>query len=181
MINLLGNYIDKCFDGIFEQIYSKEIVVFCAGNHKVWYDSFGPLLAEKLRELNIDCFVYGGVNNTIMPDNLIEFMNFVEKKHPYAKVFVVDNCLAVSNADHLSLKIKNASTLPAFLSNDKLFGNYSILLNVDPGADSCDYLERQAIVIDAIAKKLQFYIQKMRKNTKIAANFANNVIKMHNN
>ena len=179
MINLLDYKIDESLKNVFGKNISKEVVMFCVGNHKIWYDSFGPLVAEKLRYLGVSFYVYGGVDNTIVPDNLIEFMDFVETKHAGAIIVVIDNCLATNKDEHLMLEIKQTGSTPAFFVNEKMFGNYSILLKVDTTAEPYEFLEKQNIIINTLASKLQIHVEKLQKNAKKELYFTDNELKYY--
>ena len=50
----------------FIKINKNNIVFLCVGNGDVWYDSFGPLLGDQLKNhYNIKTFIYGDMNNYI--------------------------------------------------------------------------------------------------------------------
>ena len=165
MVNLLEYRIENQLQSLQLNNLNKEIVFFCVGNHKIWYDSFGPLFAEQLRKKNINCFVYGGTSLPILADNLVEYMDFVIEKHPGACVFVVDNCL--SDKSTFDVTIKRNKVIPAALMNNIGFGDYSILLLTNHYSSYKKYLNFQNQVIITLIDKLQtrvFNLQKYSKN-----------------
>ena len=169
MINLLDYKIENQFNAVFKEKTNKEIVLFCVGNNKIWYDSFGPKFADMAREQGFKCFVYGGCKFSIVPDNLLDYMDFVEHKHPSALVIVVDNCLDVSRQQKFDIEIKKTSVVPAGLVNKKSFGNISILLKTTFSLDYVCYFKFQQIVIQKLIKKLQTYIDKTQKKSILMA------------
>lgn len=65
------------------------IVFICMGNYKVNFDSFAPLVAEQLKEYNVNAYVYGGKNYPLYGKTLEELKLFLEKVHKYdTKVFI---------------------------------------------------------------------------------------------
>lgn len=135
----------------------KEIVFFCVGNHKVWYDCFGPTLAEKLRKENVSFFIYGGESCPILPDNLTSYMNFVEVKHPNALVVVVDSCLLTDFEKPNSLSISMCKTKPAYFFGEiPSFGNVSILFKMSPWKN----FDAQKSLLIAAVDKLSTLITK---------------------
>ena len=106
MVNLLEYKIDEQFKNTFFNFQNKEIVLFCVGNYKIWYDSFGPTFAEMARKNNIHCFIYGGEQTSIVSDNLLDYMKFVESKHPSATIVIVDNCLTSTTSNLYDIEIK---------------------------------------------------------------------------
>ena len=165
MVNLLEYKIEKQFDEVFNKSINKEIVLFCVGNYKIWYDSFGPLFAEVARKNNINCFIYGGSANPIMPDNLLEYMQFVEQKHPSALIILIDNCLSAEKKEMLDIKIKSVPSVPAGFVHSKKFGDISILLILSLETNFQKYKKYQDKTISIIVQKLQIYISNLQKNT----------------
>ena len=123
--------------GLLQNNASREVVIFCVGNPKIWYDCFAPFLAEILRlQGNIKSYIYGGINFAITSDNLQLYMDFIKAKHPSACIIVVDNCLTINKAESGTIAITKRATNVAGLSGDYLFGDISILLKTNP-QDSC--------------------------------------------
>jgi len=169
MINLLDYKIKNQFDAVCNGKTNKELVLFCVGNSKIWYDGFGPRFADEARKLGLNCFVYGGSEFSIIPENLLDYMDFVERKHPSAIVVVVDNCLNVSHQHKFDIEIKKTAAVPAGLINKKSFGNISILLKTSPLLDYVSYFKFEQCVIQKLIKKLQMHINKMQKNALLMA------------
>ena len=133
---------------------TQEIVFFCAGNYKIWYDSFSSAVADGLKHENIKCFVYGGKGFSILATNILSYMGFIEKKHPQAKIIIIDNCKTCFSAESGCLVSKQMSTIPAGLINSKSFGHYSLLLKVCLTEDSEKFLEKQKFVVNEILQKI---------------------------
>lgn len=170
MINIIDYQVTKQFDNMKDINQNNEVVLFCAGNPKIWYDSFGPWFADEFRKYCCRVFVYGGVNFAIVPDNLNTFVDFVNLKHPKATVIVVDSRYAINKTEHMCLTIQKRSSHIAGLSNNLAFGDYSILLSCYPKSNFAKTKFIQTIIIKKIAQKLQNYLSNMQKNCKLLAN-----------
>ena len=131
----------------------KEIVFVCVGNYKIWYDSFAPQFAESLRESNINCYVYGG-KNSIVPDNLIDYMTFIETKHARALIIVVDSCLVTDDRNSCCFFVKKSPMVPAGYTNTKSFGDISILFGVTRKENKFKYLETQKQTIKYLINRI---------------------------
>ena len=82
-----------------KHVKHKEIVFFCAGNYKIWYDDFSSVFAEKLKSIGLRCFIYGGKGHSITACNIVSYMDFINQKHPGAYIIVVDNLLTTNAAE----------------------------------------------------------------------------------
>ncbi len=136
----------------------KEIVFFCVGNYKVWYDSFASLFCKEVKNTNTRCFIYGGKDFPILPDNLTCYIEFVKQKHPNACVIVVDNLLTLEPTESEELIINNRSTNIAGLATNLTFGNISVLYKTYPYQNSDIFLEKQYKQIKIVASVFQFLI-----------------------
>jgi putative sporulation protein YyaC len=80
-------------------VYSKikalgKPVFLCVGSDKWVCDSFGPIVAEKLKhEYNIDAYVYGGLDYNVNANNLIEVVNYIETVHGDLPIILIDATL----------------------------------------------------------------------------------------
>lgn len=171
MINIVQHQIERSIKNLSNINYQKELVFFCVGNYKIWYDSFGPLFAEELRKYPVSAFIYGGVNYPIAPDNLTEYIRFVEQKHSCATIIVVDSRLAVDMREHMSLSIEKRSSTIGGYANSLSFGDYSILLSCCSKANFAKTKVLQNIIIKELSKKLQNNINKMHNFAKNSTNF----------
>ena len=142
----------------------KEIVFFCVGNYKVWYDSFASVFSSEIKTTTTKCFVYGGKEFPIVPNNLISYIDFVKQKHPYACVIVVDNLLTLQPIDCEELIINNRSTNIAGITSNLTFGNISILYKTYPYQNSSVFLEKQCKYINLIVS----VFKKLINNGRIA-------------
>ncbi|MBQ8468386.1 MAG: DUF1256 domain-containing protein [Clostridia bacterium] len=155
--NIYSKLIDKSVEDLNKFLLkekNKEIVFFCVGNHKIWYDNFSSILSERLKQKNKKFFIYGGKQFPIVPDNLVDFMNFVEKKHSSAKIVLIDNCRTFSRSESGILVSKRVATVAAGYVNKKSFGDYSILLKVDITENPNEFLAKQEFVINKIVNAL---------------------------
>lgn len=150
--------------GLLQQYFGKEIVLFCVGNAKIWYDCFAPLLAEMLRMDNANNFyIYGGINFCITAENIEMYINFVKAKHPSACVIVVDNCLTLDESECGTIKISKRSTNIAGLAGGYLFGDISIMLATCPTANCFGFLK----MLQRILPQVVLGIEQAINNTTI--------------
>ena len=116
------------FEKLLNIYQNKELVFFCAGNYKVWYDCFASEVANVLKELKIKCFIYGGNQFSILPENLSDYIHFVQNKHPNACVIVVDNLLTFDQSECGQIIVSDRSTNISAMCKNIAFGNISLLL-----------------------------------------------------
>lgn len=136
---------------------NKEIVFFCAGNYKIWYDDFAPLFAEELKKNNVKTFVYGGKDYSITASNIIEYMNFIENKHPNAFIIVVDNLLTFDKSQSGEVVIDKIKRIPAGLTSSRQFGNFFILFKVFPYKYDPNINIYKKFIIKCLIKYMNMY------------------------
>ena len=142
---------------LLEEYKHKEIVLFCVGNYKIWFDSFASAVAAAAKQENINAFVYGGKDYPIVPDNLPEYIDFVKNKHPKAAIIVVDNILTTNQQYCGKLIISKRATEVSSLYAPLLFGNISVLLNTNPYINPELFLEKQSFVVECIKQCFVFF------------------------
>lgn len=156
-MNIVNYQIESQFFNLQKAICfnkGKEIVFVCVGNYKIWYDSFAPCFAETLRKTNINCYVYGG-ENSIVPDNLLEYMSFIERVHAGALIIVVDNCIVDGVGDGCNMYIKSRPVIPAEMIQNNAFGDISIIYSVCRKGDRQYYLKSQKFAIEYLVNKIE--------------------------
>lgn len=146
---------------ILNNYKNKEVVFFCVGNYKVWYDSFASNVGSMLKTLNINSFVYGGKDFPILPDVLTTYMSWVESRHPNACIIVVDNLLTFCQNSCGELVIAQRKTNISGLTSKLLFGDVSVLFRTCPYENYENVLAKQQRVINNLAKALEM----LKKNT----------------
>lgn len=120
----LNNF--KLLEEVFlKQNKGKDIVLMCVGTQKIIEDDFGPLVGDKLKELDI--FVYGSSVREINGLNFMQVYNFIKKKHPKSKIIVVDSVL-VENKQPI-LIYKNSPVRVSGINSEQFIGDESILFN----------------------------------------------------
>jgi putative sporulation protein YyaC len=149
---------------ILEQKIYSEIVFCCVGNPKIWFDCFSSCVGKLLKaNPQNKCFVYGGDNYPIVPDNLLEYMDFIETKHPSACIIVLDNCITLDCSQNYCIAINNSSLIPAGLINSRPFGHISIVLKTYIDCDCWEFLSGQTAAIKELMPALEKVI-KIYKN-----------------
>ena len=136
----------------------QEIVLFCAGNYKIYYDSFASMMAERLKAINISCFIYGGINHPILPFNLEEYINFIKLKHPRACIIVFDNVLTERAEECGDLIISDRSSQIAYYSKNLSFGNISILFKTYLKTSFSELLKKQVEIVYILEKIFKLLI-----------------------
>ena len=134
---------------------NKEVVLFCVGNYKVWFDCFGPTVAETLRRNNINCFIYGGFIFNVCAININEYMCFIKQKHPDACIIIVDNCISLKPYQNTEVVISKNKTIPACFTNMQPFGDISILLKTHIYSDPFIFLEKQNEIVFNICESIK--------------------------
>ncbi len=146
----------KQLSDILQNYKNKEIVFFCAGNYKIWFDCFAPLVGELLRLIpNNNCFVYGGTKFPITAENITEYMDFINAKHPNACIIVIDNCITLDASESGKVIINPRTTKVAGLTNNRMFGDISILLKTYTKQDSYYFLKTQQTLASMLVPVLQ--------------------------
>lgn len=166
MNNLINIECYKYYSQLYRLILPqkhKEWVFFCAGNYKIWFDCFASAVGERLRKENIRCFVYGGKDFPILPDNLSEFVDFVQNKHPNALVIVVDNLLTYNQEECGQVVIHNRSTNIAGAITNVCFGDISVLLKTYPRQHCYLFLQQQNLIVNNLISAINL-INKNIKN-----------------
>lgn len=138
--------------GLLCQNTSQEVVIFCVGNPKIWYDCFAPFLAELLRlNSSIKSYIYGGINFAITSENIQLYMDFIKSKHPAACIIVVDNCLTIDPDECGDVVITKRATNVAGLAGDYLFGDISVMLKTNPQDNCYIFLKKMQSLIPQVA------------------------------
>lgn len=140
---------------LLKKYQNKEIVFFCVGNYKIWYDSFSSELSSELKKLNLKVFIYGGQDFPILPDTLSCCMQWIENKHPNACVVVVDNLLTIDASNCGDLIISERKTNMAGLTKNLAFGNVSVLLKTYPYEDCYSFLKKQRQTVLHLTKAIK--------------------------
>lgn len=136
---------------------NKEVVFFCVGNYKIWYDSFASCVCLGLKKIGVNGFIYGGKDFPILPDSLTDYMNWVENSHPNACVIVVDNLLTFNKDDCGKLIISQRKTNLAGLVNKLSFGDVSVLLTTYPYENYKEFIQKQQQITDNLIKALEIF------------------------
>ena len=75
----------------------KNLAIICLGTTKIKGDSVGPLIGQKLKNINAPFYIYGTQNRQINALNYRDYFAFIEKQHQNDLIIVVDATLGEKN------------------------------------------------------------------------------------
>lgn len=108
-------------------------VIICVGTDAAIGDTLGPLVGTKLREKNLNAFVYGTLGRTITAKEISVVKDFVNNVHPLSKSLVIDAAVGFNN-DVGKIKISDEGIFPGLGADKRLpyLGDGSIIGIVSP-------------------------------------------------
>jgi putative sporulation protein YyaC len=118
-------------------IESKFLLV-CIGTDRYIGDCLGPMVGTMLEKMNIECPIFGTLENPVHAVNLKKQLTYIEYTYPNHKIIAIDACLgAEDNIGYIHLK--KGCLYPGKGVGKKLpaVGDLSIVGIVD----SCDHEE----------------------------------------
>ncbi len=109
----------------------KDFIFLCLGDSSVLFDSFGALVADKLRERNFPYYVFGGVKNPITTSKVKMYVEQIKKEFLGYEIVIVDCTPALqklnNSVDYLSQEI-NVQKGKCLINNINFeCGDYNIL------------------------------------------------------
>lgn len=113
-------------------------LLICIGTDRYVGDCLGPMVGTLLEKMNVECPIFGTLENPVHAVNLRKQLTYIEYAYPKHKIIAVDACLgAEENIGYIHLK--NGCLYPGKGVGKKLpaIGNLSIVGIVD----SCDHEE----------------------------------------
>ncbi len=126
-------------------------VFVCVGTDCVMGDTLGPVTGHLLtRKHNIPCYVYGTLTSPVTAKNIEEYFKYIEIKHPYNPVVVIDAALGKKD-DIGKIKVSDTGIIPgsAYKTNKKRYGDYAITAivseNNDKGKEDFKYVSLNLI------------------------------------
>ena len=127
---LISNYLKNNIEGKF--------ILLCIGTDRYIGDCLGPLVGSMLEKMNLECPIYGTLENPIHAVNLKKQLTYLECTYPNYKIIALDACLGTE--DNVgSIQLRNGCLFPGKGVGKKLpaVGDISIVGIVD----SCDHEE----------------------------------------
>ncbi len=117
---------------IFEQLFlnivkNEEIVVLCVGTKKYFYDSFGVICGDRIKNINIYC--YGSSKREVNGLNFKQVYAFIKSKHKTSKIVVIDSVFSRAKNPPI-LILKNGGIIPSGINNKQEIGDVGILFNM---------------------------------------------------
>lgn len=106
----------------------KNLVFLCIGTTKIIGDSIGPKVGDKLKQLNVDAFVYGNTERQVTAINVEDYAKMIKQRHKEDTVVVIDSALG-KTVDIGAIKVTRNGIKPggAFDKNKDRIGDIGIL------------------------------------------------------
>lgn len=106
--NILYNYDDTLLKNI-----NQNVVIVCIGVPFIIFDSFGPKLGTKLKELNLFSKVYGTIQEPITGKNAASYIEKIHSENEGKVILAIDACFS-ENIDNMNkVFFKKGSISPA--------------------------------------------------------------------
>ncbi len=135
----------------------KNLVFLCVGTTKIIGDSVGPKVGDRLRENNIEAFVYGNSQRQVTAINVDDYVRMIKAKHADDLLVVIDSALGKTD-DIGTIKVTKNGIKPggAFDKSKERVGDVGILAVVgDADADRMTELKtRDSVFIDKLVEKV---------------------------
>jgi putative sporulation protein YyaC len=124
--NFLKNNIDRNF------------LLICIGTDRYIGDSLGPIIGTMLEKMNLECPIFGTLEDPIHAVNLKKQLTYIEYAYPKHQIIAVDACLGAEDSIGC-IQMKNGCLYPGKGVGKKLpaVGDLSIVGIVD----ACDHEE----------------------------------------
>ena len=71
----------------------KNLVFLCIGTTKIIGDSVGPKVGDKLKDLNVNAYVYGNTARQVTALNVDDYAKMIKQRHKDDTVVVIDSAL----------------------------------------------------------------------------------------
>ena len=135
----------------------KNLVFLCIGTTKIIGDSIGPKVGDKLKEEDVDAYVYGNTLRQVTAINVDDYVNMIRARHSGDLVVVIDSALG-KLSDIGSIKVTKNGIKPggAFNKGKERIGDVGILAVVgDADSDRMTELKtRDEKFIDNLVDKV---------------------------
>lgn len=127
---LISNFLKNNIDSKF--------LLICVGTDKYIGDCLGPIVGTMLEKMNLECPIFGTLENPIHAVNLKKQLTYIEYAYPKHKIIALDACLGAEESIG-SIQLKKGCLYPGKGVGKKLpaVGDLSIIGIVD----SCDHEE----------------------------------------
>lgn len=133
--------------------YSYPPIFLCIGTSKCLQDCFGTFCGTALKKFS-NFKVFGSVKHEINAKNFLQTYNFIKKNNRNSPVVIIDNVF-IKNSNETKLILKNSGVCPNCLSNNKIIGDVSILVNgfsYNKFATINNYKKIYKIILNSIKK-----------------------------
>ena len=147
----------------------KNLVFLCIGTTKIIGDSIGPKVGDKLKQLNVDAYVYGNTARQVTALNVDDYAKMIRQRHKDDTVVVIDSALG-KISDVGTIKVTRNGIKPggAFDKDKQRIGDIGILAVVgDAEGDRMRELKtREETFIASLADKVVDFVGGLIFNAK---------------
>lgn len=111
-------------------------IIICVGTDATIGDTLGPLVGTKLKESDVNAYVYGALGKTVTAKEVGVIKSFISTVHPLSKTLVVDAAIG-KYEDVGKIKISSEGIYPGLGANKNLpkLGDGSIIGIVSERSD----------------------------------------------
>lgn len=135
----------------------KNLVFLCIGTTKIIGDSIGPKVGDRLKDRNVNAYVYGNTLRQVTAINVDDYARMIKQRHSDDIVIVIDSALGKLD-DVGSVKVTKNGIKPggAFNKGKERIGDIGILAVVgDADSDRMTELKtRDEKFIDNLVDKV---------------------------
>lgn len=138
----------------------KNLVFLCIGTTKIIGDSVGPKVGDKLKDLNVNAYVYGNTARQVTALNVDDYAKMIKQRHKDDTVVVIDSALG-KIGDVGTIKVTRNGIKPggAFDKDKQRIGDIGILAVVgDAEGDRMKELKtrEESFIVDLADKVVDF-------------------------
>ena len=138
----------------------KNLVFLCIGTTKIIGDSVGPKVGDKLKDLNVNAYVYGNTARQVTALNVDDYAKMIKQRHKDDTVVVIDSALG-KIGDVGTIKVTRNGIKPggAFDKDKQRIGDIGILAVVGDaeGARMKELKTREeSFIVDLADKVVDF-------------------------
>ena len=138
----------------------KNLVFLCIGTTKIIGDSVGPKVGDKLKDLNVNAYVYGNTARQVTALNVDDYAKMIKQRQKDDTVVVIDSALG-KIGDVGTIKVTRNGIKPggAFDKDKQRIGDIGILAVVgDAEGDRMKELKtrEESFIVDLADKVVDF-------------------------
>ena len=138
----------------------KNLVFLCIGTTKIIGDSVGPKVGDKLKDLNVNAYVYGNTARQVTALNVDDYAKMIKQRHKDDTVVVIDSALGkIGDVGTIKVTRNGIKQGGAFDKDKQRIGDIGILAVVgDAEGDRMKELKtrEESFIVDLADKVVDF-------------------------